>query len=107
MRELLILPFRNSSRRPGGAGDFHLFLQFLEIDFDQLAQLIESRLEFLGRGGVLIYLRLRRSRCGHPLRADDAADAFADRWWQIHIALSQSLIAAQGTQDLVLALLQS
>ena len=102
----MIFPLRNPARRPGRAGGFHLFLKFREIDFDQLAQLIERGLELLRRGGVLIDLRLRRTSGGHTLRADNAADAFANRRPQVHITLAQGLIAAQGAQDFVFAFLQ-
>ena len=34
---LLVFPLRNPARRPGRAGGFHLFLEPVQIDFDQLS----------------------------------------------------------------------
>ena len=56
---LLVLPLRNPSRRPGRAGGFHLLLERLQIDFDQLPQLCEHPFELGRRVCILIDLRLR------------------------------------------------
>lgn len=58
---LLILPLGNPARRPGGAGGFHLFLERLQIDFDQLPKLREYAFEFSRSVRVLIHLRLCRA----------------------------------------------
>ena len=83
---LLILPLRNSSRRPGRAGGFHLFLQFREIDFDQLPQLIQCAFKFRSGGRVFIELSLRGARRRHALTADDISDPFVNRRRQVHVS---------------------
>src|SRR4051794_8529947 len=103
---LLVPPLGNPPRSPWRAGGFHLLLQLLQIHFDQLTQLSEHTFEFSRSVRVLIHLRLRWTCCRHPLRADDRPDAFIDRWWQVEVALTQSLIAAQCSEDFILPLLK-
>src|SRR5689334_4445521 len=60
--QLLIFPLRNASRCPWGASGLELFLELIEIDFDQLPQLAQHALEVLGCGVVLRDLCLSRTR---------------------------------------------
>ena len=102
----LILPIGNPSRRPGRTGSFHLLLEFLQVDFDQLTETVECPFKLSRGGRVLIFMRLRWPLGRHPLAADNTADAFANRIRQIHVALTQCLIAAERAQDFVLAFLE-
>src|SRR5260370_24070208 len=94
-----ILPLRYATRRPGRPCRFHLFLQFCEIDFNQLAQLCERCLKLLRRHRVLVDLSLRRTRGGHALCADNPTDSFVDRRGRVDIALSRRGVTAECPQD--------
>src|SRR5262245_47332765 len=68
---LLILPFRHAAWSPWCARGFELFLELVQIDFDQLSQLAQHAFEVLRRGVVLRDLSLSRARDRHALRADN------------------------------------
>src|ERR1041385_7079906 len=85
--DLSILPLRNPARCPRRAGGFHLLLELLQIDFDQLSKLRKHAFEFGRRVCVLIDLCLRRTGRRHARSADNRANAFVNRRRQIEVPL--------------------